>query len=303
MRTFTAWLKHWWIAVAAFGLGAIVLAASWIIPNLLPGDMSGWWEAVLTNVGAAILLIAPIAWASERLTRQVDSVREDVEDTRVQTAAVREDVRRVREETSQTVAGLRQEVASLRDLSERVRARRLADMEQEAGTYRRLGLNGEEPTRSDVIAALKLATENGVVDDVHGPRAEMGAGSGAYLRLSYVPNDFDDSDLFFEVQSEKGYRIASVAWDEGVPTDDVVLDVLKALRNEGVSAEFDVGTWLQRISETMVAGASSAARHRIIQLCPPQWAVTARGLRPTLMTTTSRPSMRATCVVRTPSTS
>ncbi len=278
MRSVAAWLKHWWIAVAAGALGIAVLAASWVVPDRLNGDAGTWWEAVLTNVGAAILLIAPIAWASERLTRQVEIVREDVEASRVATDAVREDVRRVREETTQEVEGLRQEVASLRDLSDSLRARRDAEMQRETGAYRRLGLDGTVPAREDVIEALRLAIENGVVEQRYGPRAALGPGRSDYLRLRYEPNDFGESDLFFEVMSVEGWVKRFVAWDEGGLIQDVLFGVTKALRQEGLESSLDASDWFRRLSQTLVIGASHSSLHKIVELHEPQWAVTRDGV-------------------------
>ena len=278
MKRFAAWLRHWWVAVAAFVVGVLVLVVSWFAQERMSSDAAAWWGSVLTNVGAAVLLVAPIAWASERLTRQVETVREDVEETRNETAAVRDDVQRIRDETAEQVEGLRQEVATLRDLGDRLRDLREAETGRETAAYRRIGLDGTVPTREEMVAALALADRNGVVDPRHGPRAAIWPGQGVYLRLRYVEADYDGPDLAFEIMSEGGNVLRIVAWNEGVPLEDAILGVGTALRLEGMDPGFDATDWLRRISETLTVGASRPTAHRIVELHQPQWAVTTRGV-------------------------
>ncbi|MEU4387285.1 hypothetical protein [Promicromonospora sp. NPDC023805] len=279
MHKVVEWLKHWCIALAAVVVGGVVLGLSWIVGDTFNSEDGTWWESVLANVGAAILLVAPIAWASDRLTRQVEGVRENVEEVRVESAETRADVRRVRKETSDTIDLLRREVASLRDLGEQVSARRTADEEREVALYRRLGLDGTAPDRDDVVKALRVARETGVVNDRHGPRAELVPYHRDFLGLSYEPNDFGEGSLFFVVPRNSAVS-EYVTWDVGVSTADAVLMVTKALRSSGVNPRFDAGDWFRRISETLVVAASHIERHRIIQLCAPQWVVTSDGIVP-----------------------
>lgn len=274
------WLRHWWAALGAVALGLGFLYASWDLRGGEAGTVDVWLEAVFANVGSAFVLIAPIAWITERLTRQVEDVRENVEEVRVESAGAREDVRRVREETSGTISELRREVASLREFGEQVRSRRAADAVREVGLYRRLGLDEVAPDRDDVINALRIAKETGVVDAAHGPRAELVPGHGDFLQLVLQERESGMSDVFFDILTRSGEGEDSVRWDEGVSATDVMSKLDKALRSAGINPEFDPDDWFKRISETLVVGASHIERHRIIELCPPQWAVTSDGIVP-----------------------
>lgn len=292
VKTITAGAGRWIIAAVAIVVGVATLWASWYFTSDRTGEAAVWWQDVLVNVGAAILLVAPIELVSARLSRRVSEVRGEVEIVREETTAAvgetREAVRRVREETSQSVDEIRREVdgvreqfATLQDLGAKVAARVAAEQAEEEALYRRVGADGDAPDRSVILEALRRARENNVTSEAYGPRVEPHPGSGEYLRLVYEPSDFDAPDLGFEIVGTSGAVSGGVTvWEEGTSVEDVMVEVAHALSVNGIDPAFDIPDWFRRLSETLLVGFSHPKRHGIIELSPPQWAVTDSGVVP-----------------------
>lgn len=229
------------------------------------------------NLGSAVLLVVPIELVSSRLSRRVEAVASE---TSHAVGQVREDVRLAGEDTArqvesirQDVEGVRAQVASMSDFGQRIAERIAAENDADEASFRALG--EDAPTRDAVVDALRRAQLAGVVSR-WGPRAEAHVGEGDYVHLNYTPGPWGDGELTFDLQAPNGGSIGEVRWDEGVSAEEVMLELARALRRDGTF----ISDWWKRISETLLVGASHHARREIVELVPPQWAVTDKGIVP-----------------------
>lgn len=275
------------VIVGAVLTGIGMLLGSWPLRSSPPDQAGAWVQDLLVNVGAAVLLVVPIELISAALSARVEEVSGEVEEARRETSETRDDVVRVRTETAQSVdeirrdvQGVRDRVATLQEFGDQIAARLAANRAEEEALYRRVGLDGNAPDRETIVEALRRAHASGVVSASHGPRAEPHPGTGDYLRLAFEPNDFGEPEVGFYLGGTGTAGVRGVPWNEDQSATDVLLEVARVLRTEGIEGSFDVAAWFRQISETLVVGASHAERHGIIELCPPQWAVTETGVVP-----------------------
>lgn len=264
---------EWSVIATSAAVSGVLLGSSLLGSVLLGVDENShrwaWTESLLLNLGAAVLLIVPIEWMSSRLRRRVEDVDER------QTAAVEQ----VRETATSSVTELASQVSSLdarvKDLTELSQsvadeaARRAADDERVFGS-----MSSEVPTSESLHAALSRGRERKLTSErgVRVPVAEVGS-----LRLRFDAPPAATAPVV-TLEDIRGEFRREWTWFAETAATDFWSVVADCLDGEGEHASLDVGFVFASLSQSLLTASREREARPLIELCPPQWAVTDIGI-------------------------
>jgi hypothetical protein len=225
-------------------------------------------------------LLVPIEVISRRLQRAVQAVGEE-------TASA---VEAVREETAASVAGLTARVADfeqevgrrLEDASLAITQRLAAEQAADVAAFD-VFVNG--PTRDGIIAALRRAVDLGLINGQRGPRARVDGDRDVFLRLDYEPahesgwtGELVPDGVTLIVEDGAGHRIDATWWAPGESFEDAMVAVGRIVQRVAVAGTFDVAAGFRQLRDLLTIAYDSPERRPLLQLCPPQWAITDTGI-------------------------
>ncbi|MEV4705494.1 hypothetical protein [Actinoplanes sp. NPDC049316] len=252
---------------------ATVLGLAMVLYALVLTPEAGEWAAgVLVNLGSAVLLVVPIYLLNRGIDRRIQQVK-------VETAT---QVQAIADHVSTFEADVERR---LEDVAASVTARLAEERERDSAAFDMLV---HSPSRTTVEHALARAHELGLIQPKRGPRVCVSEEWNLYVRVDfdegsmhYSANGFgiENGELIeFVVENKEGRQLELVPWREGDEVADIMVRIGRALERGGTSDGFDVAQYFSRLRDALVVAASHPDRRPIWQLCPPQWAVTSRGI-------------------------
>lgn len=252
------------VSVLVLAAGAGLLFYSHALTDLGSGE---WWAGVLVNVGTSIFLAVPLVYLALLLERRIERGQQRT-DGRV--AALTErvetfegDVERRLDEVTETLA------------SRLAEERRL-----DADAFRVLS---ETPTRARVREALIRAYELDLIGDRRGPRVGAFEDADVFVRFDFSPERtvgwYREEAFGLTVEDVTGRAVGTLDWSEDVSLDDVFAEAGRFVqRGTSRGKDLDLTFVLRGLREALEVALSTQDRRPVLQLCPPQWAVTEHGI-------------------------
>ena len=264
----------------------IVAVAAGFLYLSWDSQRSTWESALFLAFGSTLLLFVPLAILTRSIETGLDRVSErqdEIATTQEETAS---DVARLAEEVAQTQADLR---LTRDQLSEVVRDRITANKSRDSEFFKEIG---ETPSQDNVLNALVRAKQMGIISD-QGCRVSFV--SDCYLR--FMPS-WESSDRVVQESQEPDIvelklelvdarPLSWLTWGAETATSEIAVSIAEAMQASGVypgDGSFDAGKIFADLSalltmgyESITSGAVDPVR-RIIQFCPPQWAVYDNGI-------------------------
>ncbi|GAA1794371.1 hypothetical protein GCM10009682_15190 [Luedemannella flava] len=137
------------------------------------------------------------------------------------------------------------------------------------------------PSRAAVLEALVRAVDMGLIRPWRGPRVLVSEGFSIFVRVDYDedPDPFHgEEEITFVVEELDGSQLESVTWDTDLSVDDVMVRLGRAIQRHTSREVLDVRTLFAGIRDALVVASTHPSRRPILQLCPPQWAITDTGV-------------------------
>jgi hypothetical protein len=256
-----------WISPTAWGFGAVGVGASLILASftfVAAGQEDDWRANALLTIGAAVLLIAPIAIVSSKLTSKITQVRDEVID----------DVEEFKGEIDRTLDDIAHAVA------EQLQTDR--DAHQAAFQWLR-----ESPTRAVTLEAIERARALGVIDDrTRHPRVPITEDGPLYLAFwgqkvaleSPTGPTRPGEVVALEVERADGALVERLTWGERESTTGIMVRVGHIVEQTTGEKDVNVEGIFNGLADLLDVGNSHPKRRPAIELCPPQWVVTTRGI-------------------------
>jgi hypothetical protein len=243
-------------------VGAALLVTSWLTAHVAGRE---WVSDVLVNGGTAVLLFAPFYWLTRGLDRHIEEVRQE---TATSVEGLTERVTRFESDVDRRL----EEVAA--SVSQRLADERAAD----SASIERLRT---APSRPAVVEALSRATELGLVVAAHPPRVAVSDRQRLYLSVKYETEDEGwhraDDELVFALENIAGTPQEWIPWSVDESVDDVFVRIGRALQKM-TGEDLDVARYFDDLADLLSVAQAHPARRPIVQICPPQWAITTRGV-------------------------
>jgi hypothetical protein len=242
---------------------------------------STWWSGLLVQFGVTLFLFVPLVVIGHLIETRLDRVSEQQDQISTRQEETTSEVARLTEEVAQTQADLRQ---TREQLSEVVRDRVSAGRERDAALFKAVG---EAPSQADVLKSLLRAREIGIIPD-QGCRIDLI--SDCYLRFKpewkssdpIVRGSQDPDVIELTLERIDAEALRRVEWDSESTPSDIGVRIAEEMQASGVypgDGLYDAGRIFADLSallsfghESSISGKINPVR-RIIQLCPPQWAV------------------------------
>jgi hypothetical protein len=241
-------------------VAAGMLLVSWLLSS---SSDSEWIAGLLVNVGSAILLFVPLYVLSKRLDAHISDVRREavrgVEALTDRVSGIEEQVDRRLEEVATAFA-------------ERVQRERDAD----AAAFNAVA---ETPSKATLQAAVQRAIPLGLLCD-EGPRVRVGDRSETYVRLHPILDYMRPTKpplISLWLESIEGKVHSQHPWSGDEPLEDLLVPMNTILRRM-TQEELAVEPIFSGILDALLVARTATERRPIVELCPPQWAVTPRGL-------------------------
>jgi hypothetical protein len=226
-----------------------------------------------------VLLFVPLYVLTRTMDRHIEAVREE-------TVA---SVDQVREETVASVDQVRAEaVSSVETLTERVSSfegdveQRLTDIARSVDDRLTRQREHEQalrdavrevPTLEAVVEMLESAESRGLISLDRAPRVAATENEwGLYVGIS-----LQMGSPVLQVESFSGKVIDGVVWGGSDSVEDVMFGVANIVQRE-VGISLQTTGFFTGLSEMLDVASTAPERRPIVQLCPPLWAVTARGI-------------------------
>ena len=225
--------------------GAALVTTSLFIHGYVgpePAPSLTWWvwgESLLLNLGAAVLLIAPIELFSSGLRRQITKIAEHVD--------------------------------GLTALDERVKGLLAADVAERRTPYLNLV---ERPTLRQIQVAVRDATREGLIDAA-GARVLVNEALSERLRFTWVLGPLKLGWLRVTLEEINGTKIKSWTTLKGISLARLLADVGKHLDRRGEVLMPESSAILTRLSETILHALDHPVARPIVEFHGPQWALTA----------------------------
>ncbi|MFE9206172.1 hypothetical protein [Micromonospora sp. NPDC007230] len=228
----------------------------------LTSDGLGQWSAgVLVNIGASVLLVVPVYLLNQRLDRRIERVRVET------TSSV--------QELTERVETFEQEVERrIDDVAASVSSRLQEESRQDVAAFDALV---ETPTRESFHEAMRRANELGLISPRRGPRVCVSEEWRIFVQVDYDPDpdigrDFEH--IMFTVEDFDGAPIELILWSADLDAAEVLFRVGRAVQAATAAAKLDVKGFLGGLRDLLTVANSHPSRRPILQLCPPQWAIT-----------------------------
>lgn len=256
------------IALGSLAGGAALIVAGWLF------DETGYWGAASLEVGAAMLLVAPLVYIERLLERRIAT-----SETRT-----RGEVESVRTE----VEGVRQEVAEARRRVDELQGEVAEELrEEDNALLQRIDELGESISFDDLHGRLVEAAREGFIAG-SGIRVPVPGGDNrmAFTTVALEGEAGAGSAIWCSLQGPTGAVLSKTVWQPGEAPGDFWKRVVRDARREGVyeSGLGEVGQIVRGMSETLRRAVElrSGERNRevgpIVELLPSGWAVTDDGL-------------------------
>jgi len=257
--------RPWTTYVIAIGVTVGGVAMLVVSSNLGGSASAEWWAGVLSNAGTAVIFVVPLYLVTRRLDRHVEAVRaeavEGVEAVAAQVSDLKADVDK-----------------RIEDVARSVTARLKAEQEADVRAFDALAT---EPSRRNVIRALAVALSQDFIN--RPPRVRVSKQEHLYLAFDYGGDDVnipgDDDELTLELRAIGGTYLDSAYWSSEESVENFMFKVGRMVQAKtGPSEVLDAAALFTGLANLLRVAATSAERRPIIQLCPPQWAVTEGGI-------------------------
>ncbi|MBO0609865.1 hypothetical protein [Myceligenerans salitolerans] len=262
--------KHrvWLTVVVAVIVAVLLLAGSfWGDALLWRERVPDWWpwlENLLVNLGAAVLLVVPLEWIAARLRREADAAEARTADA---VDRMRDDSQASIRDLKQQFDGLDARVTSLADLSAVVAEAATGQARADADLFTELG--HAVPTSDSVRTALHRAAERKLTSD---RPVRVPVSDDADLRISFgIPDTAGGVEI--RLEAIDGEILEEWRWEEK-PAAMTFQQVADVLDGQGEREPIDVVFVFTRLSETLTTAVRHASARPIIELFPPQWALT-----------------------------
>ncbi|MEV4181425.1 hypothetical protein AB0J28_08265 [Streptosporangium canum] len=266
-------VRRWWVGITLLVVGSVCILASYIYSDF------SWLSGVLIEVGATLLLFAPLMMIQRRIEQRVAAVQvsqQQIEDRQDRAAS---EISALTEEVAQTKREMRLTLDQLSDdVHERVNAARQRDRD-------RFSVVGSEPSAESVAEALYRATELKLIPEdgcrVHLPETDI------YVRFSAAEYPgCAETELILEYIN--GAEVQTIYWSDGESTADALVELVEAVQGAGQypgDAVFDVPRiftdlrdLLEMVHQRAVGERSGRPLGRVIQFCAPQWVIADTGI-------------------------
>lgn len=229
----------------------------------LARDAAQWWFNVLISVGSAILLVVPLFVFTRVLDQHISEVRT---------------------ETTTRVDALRDRVSSFEDEIER----RLDDVarsvsaqlaEESDSDLKAFDALATTPSREGLEDALRRARELDLLDEGAPPRVRVSDSEWSYVVVDLGPfPGYSKEITCFHVEDLHGDESAEIPWAPERSMDEIMVRIGRAVQARSGRPNFDVAVFFRGLRDILKVAYNSPERRPIVELCPPQWAVTDRGI-------------------------
>lgn len=236
--------------------------------GVLSGFAESWWVDVMLGVGMTLLLFVPLYYFGRILDRHIAEATAQIGRVQADADSLKDRVTHLQDSVDRRL----EEVHAIVD--QRLRDERNLD----EGAFRALAIT---PSREALEDAMVRAEALRVVDPRHPPRVSVSESDYLYLQVAR-PTAEDQwasgqENLEFELVRIDGTCLASVPWPIDLSPEDVMVQVGRELRAQS-REDFDSAAFFSSLSEILLLGLASPARCPVVQLVPPQWLITGRGL-------------------------
>jgi hypothetical protein len=245
-------------------VGVLLLASALVVPTLwfFPVTEPSWWpwlEAVLVNLGAAALLVAPIEWFSSRLRRGVEAAEERTLDA----------VEEVREEKQADVDALSDTLASLKAFDDAVSNQLDENRAADHALFR--SVTAPETGLLEVYGALDRARALSLFSTSYGVRVPYS--DGGRLHLGFHPTS-GTPGVMVNLWLDNEKKIAHQVWRAPRSAVQLLATFDERVRALGFEERPSARVIFGGLAETLVLAEQHVVARPIIEYFPPQWAVT-----------------------------
>jgi hypothetical protein len=166
----------------------------------------------------------------------------------------------------------------LDEVAESVSRRLAAERAADNAAFERIR---ETPSRQAVVEALRRAMELGLIEYSRPPRVDVSSRDAVYLSVCYAPEDETgigaDEELTFALESAQGVAHDRIQWPESESIDDVFVKIGRGLQRV-TGEDIDVATFFATLADVLLIAKSNPDLRPIVEICPPQWAITRTGV-------------------------
>lgn len=242
------------VAVGSLIAGMALCALSWWLNE----GSETWWASVLVNLGTAVLVFAPLYWATRILDLRLQEARQQAEDL---VHGVSERLDDISSDQGRQLALLTAELKLRRSQADR----------QVADVTARLR---DDPTRESLTTFHSYMLAAGLLRA--SPHARVECAPGIYLQ---VPASYRYSDPVFRIATLDGRQLAAVSWGADL-TAPQFWEALSS-KFEGItSAALDIERFLNAYTRLVELAASHQNLRGAVCLFEPQWMLCRLGLVP-----------------------
>ncbi|MFF4198282.1 hypothetical protein [Nonomuraea sp. NPDC001831] len=272
LSRFFARAKNWRLVAAICLMGLLCVWGSWSIQD------QSWPSGVLVEIGATFLLFGPLLLIQKRTERRLNEVQD------VQTV-----IQQRQEETATEISALSDELALTKDELQATReelSARVMERLNEARREDELAFEAVDkaPSVASVAGALNRAQTLGLVAQ-RGPRVEI-FDTSTYLRFDFIEDDEGGWVVELFIEDQDGAPIDAIGWHKEERAEDILVTLgekLLANRLYPGDRDFDSAQIFADLSSLLKIAHSKSSGYnplgRVIQICPPQWAVTETGIK------------------------
>lgn len=266
---------------ARWSLVAVCLGVTGFVLLALSGTelFNDWGKNVSVEIGSTLLLFLPLLFVSQAIERRLARVEDDIEENQKKTAST---IANLSEEVSHAIDELH---LVKQELSEAVVSKLAEARKNDEDLFRRVE---QDPTSETIIEALDRANELGLVSE-RGPRVLL-SNTPIYVRFDMTSYGHPGEgklilDFNLVLENESGDQLELIPWPHDATTFDILVQLGEKVQAVGMypgDAIFDPAQIftdlyaLLELTHKRATGASGITEPlgRVVELCPPQWAVT-----------------------------
>lgn len=271
LKSWLARAKQWRTGLALCIAGLLCVLMSWVLRD------SSWPSGFLVEVGATFLLFGPLLLVQKRIERRIAQVQKSQREIEASQETVASEISALSDELADTRDQLR---ATHERLTDTVITRLAAKRDRDWDRFKAVD---EQPSAEIIGDALTRAIELGLIP-TSGCRVEL-FDTYLYVRFMTLKGADGSPIVPLILETQDGSPIGKVTLAGSQETEDVLVELGELVQARGFypgDMAFDPGRifadlrFLLELAHTRATGDNGIRDPlgRLVQLCPPQWAIT-----------------------------